>query len=420
MASSAGIKDLQSKLQSDLQKNAPDTQPTWVVVGTGALGSLWAHGLQQAGAPVMVYSRHASDGPEVELNVVPAAGAAPQAAQTPNSAAANITQKSIRARFPVIHSAAAAPSGAIWLIMVKAWQLEPLLRQILQQFFPEQGEEQGEEQGAEQVISKGAANCIGKAPMQLVLSHNGMGAADTMLAQAAQAGHVQVYDLVTTHGAWRQSRLSTVHAGLGESWLGLRSAKATGAEHATDTAETSTAAMNSLIDAERNGPQHALTRYAALAESNDKPQQPAWFHTLAQALPPLHWEANISARRWHKLAINCVINPLATIAGDVNGVLRKNEYQPKIRAICEEIGNLNPYLDADVLVASVQQVIRATANNRCSMLQDSEAGKPTEVDYLNGFICQEGTLLHVATRVNCELWHQLASSNTSKDKNEKE
>jgi 2-dehydropantoate 2-reductase len=402
MASSAADIDLPSK--------APTSPPTWVVVGTGALGSLWAHGLQQAGAPVMVYSRHANDGLEVELNIMPAAGPtkdptaeiAPQVAKDPSSLAtnttANTTQKSIRARFPVIHSAAAAPPGAIWLIMVKAWQLEPLLRQIFLQ------------QRAEQAKS---------APMQLILSHNGMGAADTLLAEAVNAGHVQVYDLVTTHGAWRQSRLSTVHAGLGESWLGLRSEQAGGAEHATDTVEASNAS-NTAMNTVSSTPQHALSRYAALAESNQKPAPPAWFHTLAQALPPLHWEANIGARRWHKLAINCVINPLATIAGDVNGVLRKNEYQPKIRAICEEIGNLNPYLDADVLVASVQQVIRATANNRCSMLQDSEAGKPTEIDYLNGFICQEGTHLHVATRVNCELWHQLASSNTSKDMNEKE
>lgn len=405
-----------SAADTELHSTAPDTQPTWVVVGTGALGSLWAHGLQQAGAPVMVYSRHASDGLEVELNVVPAAGVAPKVAQDPSSSATNTTayttQKSVRARFPVIHSAAAAPAGAIWLIMVKAWQLEPLLRQIFSEQSAEQRTEQGVSYAAELAAQprpeqEAAENAAKSAPMQLILSHNGMGAADALLAQAVNSGHAQVYDLVTTHGAWRQSRLSTVHAGLGESWLGRRSEVAAGAEYATDTAEM-------------HGAQHALTRYAALAESNQKPQPPVWFETLAQALPPLHWEANIGARRWHKLAINCVINPLATIAGDVNGVLRKDEYQPKIRAICEEIGNLNPYLDADVLVASVQQVIRATANNRCSMLQDSEAGKPTEIDYLNGFICQEGTHLHVATRVNCELWHQLASSNTSKDKNEKE
>lgn len=369
MANSAAAADLQNDL-----RHAADTQPTWIVVGTGALGSLWARGLQQAGAPVMVYSRHTSDGPEVELNVVPAAGAAPEEVQDADSpsispaassvhSATHTSHKSVRARFPVIHSAAAAPPGAIWLVMVKAWQLEVLLQQLISEY--------AAPMSTEVVANKGANS----APMQLILSHNGMGAADALLAQAMRVGQVQVYDLVTTHGAWRQSRLSTVHAGLGESWLGPR---------------------------------------------NAQPQPPAWFHTLEQALPPLRWEANISARRWHKLAINCVINPLATIAGDVNGVLRKDEYQPKIRAICEEIGNLNPNLDADVLVASVQQVIRATANNRCSMLQDSEAGKPTEIDYLNGFICQEGTHLHVATRVNCELWHQLASSNTSKDKNEKE
>ena len=42
-------------------------------------------------------------------------------------------------------------------------------------------------------------------------------------------------------------------------------------------------------------------------------------------------------RRWRKLAVNCAINPLATLAGGVNGVLRSEEARAQIRAICEEI-----------------------------------------------------------------------------------
>lgn len=303
----------------------------WVVVGTGALSMLWAEGLQAAGAETWLYTRHQSDGAALTINV-----------------SAGGEQR--RTRLPVIHSAAAAPANALWLIMVKAWQLQPLLQQLFKEGLP-----------------------AGKLTNStLIISHNGMGAAEPWFALYPQ---VPVYDLVTTHGAWRPSRLHSVHAGVGESWLGPRKAG-----------------------------QHAAS------------EPPAWLAILRAALAPLHWEADIELRRWQKLAINCAINPLASLAGAANGVLRDSCYQGQIRAICEEISNVQPRLDADELVAAVQQVVRATAGNRCSMLQDLQAGQRTEIDFLSGFVCREGQRLQVTTRVNCDLWQALKQ----RENNEKE
>jgi ketopantoate reductase len=53
--------------------------------------------------------------------------------------------------------------------------------------------------------------------------------------------------------------------------------------------------------------------------------------------------------------------------------------------------------------AFVAQVIRDTAKNRSSMLQDVTQGRQTEIDYFNGYIVKEGRKLGISTLVNEEL-----------------
>lgn len=280
----------------------------WVVVGTGALGSHWAAALSRAGEDIQLYVRDRQ--------------------QTRVEITTSVHEQISRCSLPLCQDTAAAGEDAVWLIFVKAWQLEPLLLQLIDEGLPKQA--------------------------QLIVSHNGMGAADAVFQQHPDW---QVYDLVTTHGAWRQDRYHSILAGLGQSWLGARQTAA----------------------------------------------QPQWFATLAAAFPPLTWTNDIALRRWHKLAINCAINPLATLAQSTNGVLRSETARAQIRAVCAEIANLNPELDANELEKQVHEVIRATAGNRCSMLQDIAAGRRTEIDFLNGFVCRQGEEKQVSTRINCEL-----------------
>ncbi|MGX5913565.1 ketopantoate reductase family protein [Aliidiomarina sp. Khilg15.8] len=301
---------------------------TWVVVGSGALASLWIHGLHRHDEQVMLFSRHEGDAPRVTLTLEE------QGRPYENEVEA-------------IRDPAHAPSDARWLIMVKAWQLADVIKQI-GDTLPEDAE--------------------------IVLSHNGLGAAEAELA--AHPGW-QVYDLVTTQGAWRRSRLHSVHAGHGESVLGPRERE----EH------------GDLCMA-----------------------PPLWLSSLDKACPPVHWDTQILQRRWLKLGVNCAINPLATLAGAPNGVLKEAEYAEVIKDICEEVGTLADYilgvgvLPAHKLQEEVYKVIAATADNRCSMLQDRDAGRPTEIDYLNGYIARLGETYNLPTPTNHHLWQEIKSN----------
>jgi len=113
---------------------------------------------------------------------------------------------------------------------------------------------------------------------------------------------------------------------------------------------------------------------------------------------------------WGKLLVNCGINPLTAIMKITNGQL------PEIPALCEVMsraveegaaiaraaGITLPYRDP---AARVIEVCAATANNRSSMLQDLEAGRKTEIDYLNGALVKKTHEAGLAAPVNSFLTH---------------
>ncbi len=84
-----------------------------------------------------------------------------------------------------------------------------------------------------------------------------------------------------------------------------------------------------------------------------------------------------------------------------NGALASREYKPQVEALCDEILQVFKRLGIAEpeggLLSRVEQIILSTAANRSSMLQDIEAGKTTEVDYITG------TLLKAATSLKLEL-----------------
>jgi len=57
-------------------------------------------------------------------------------------------------------------------------------------------------------------------------------------------------------------------------------------------------------------------------------------------------------------------------------------------------------LDAQDIVAAVNDVARATGTNRSSMLHDLEAGSRTEIDAINGAVVTEGARVHVPVPLN--------------------
>ena len=96
---------------------------------------------------------------------------------------------------------------------------------------------------------------------------------------------------------------------------------------------------------------------------------------------------------WSKLIINVGINALTALLEVPNGRLLElpDARQLMARAVAEALAvgdalNVN-FIHAD-MPAAVETVARNTAGNISSMLQDVHAGRPTEVDFINGAICR--------------------------------
>lgn len=134
---------------------------------------------------------------------------------------------------------------------------------------------------------------------------------------------------------------------------------------------------------------------------------------------------------WNKLAANCVINPLTALHRCLNGEIRQlfdfsGRYYPQILREVARVrvavvtnattgttggagGGVSQAAVETEMRDYVDAVIRDTANNRSSMLQDVAAGRLTEVDYLSGYVVRTGRALGIATPVNEELWRAVQS-----------
>ena len=111
---------------------------------------------------------------------------------------------------------------------------------------------------------------------------------------------------------------------------------------------------------------------------------------------------------WRKAAINAVINPLSALLGVDNGGL-----QPLAAAARSLVAELVAVaardgceLDVDATLDKILASMRQTARNPSSMLQDVRAGRPTEIDWINGAIVHLGERYGVPTpqhRLLCEM-----------------
>ena len=110
----------------------------------------------------------------------------------------------------------------------------------------------------------------------------------------------------------------------------------------------------------------------------------------------------IKESQLQKLVVNAVINPLTAIFRCKNGQLLDNPTRLTImRLLIEEIGPIvrtllpsAPEMFSDQnLLEFVLSVARKTGANTSSMLQDIQAGRRTEIDYINGYVAAQGQAL---------------------------
>jgi 2-dehydropantoate 2-reductase len=200
----------------------------------------------------------------------------------------------------------------------------------------------------------------------VLLLQNGMGVYEALQPERPRLTWLQG---LSTEGAWQRQRFHVVHAGRGETVIG-----------AFDSSH----------------------------------QAQAW--RIVQ-----HWRstglamnavADIRRRQWLKLAVNSVINPLTALHRCRNGeLLTLANIGEQVQTLCAELAAVaatdGQSFSAAELAASVFEVMHSTAANRSSMLQDIEAGRETEIDFINGYVVQKGDASGIDCPAHRALWERV-------------
>jgi 2-dehydropantoate 2-reductase len=115
--------------------------------------------------------------------------------------------------------------------------------------------------------------------------------------------------------------------------------------------------------------------------------------------------SNVQGELWAKVVMNASINPLAALAGVPNGRLVADPHlAAALDAVCREAAGVakaaGAAVDPDELVRRTVLVARRTAANRCSMLQDLDRGRRTEIEAITGAVLREARDHGVAAPLN--------------------
>ncbi|HUS79220.1 MAG TPA: ketopantoate reductase family protein [Patescibacteria group bacterium] len=105
---------------------------------------------------------------------------------------------------------------------------------------------------------------------------------------------------------------------------------------------------------------------------------------------------------WRKLALNCVLNPLTTIFRVPNNEVAVDSLRGVRDAIldeCVKVAERECVTFEPDLAQKITDVI-GRYSNISSMCQDILKGKRTEIDFLNGMVCELGRRHGVPTPVN--------------------
>ncbi|WP_375753030.1 2-dehydropantoate 2-reductase [Vibrio sp. HN007] len=283
------------------------------VLGAGAIGSLWAYKLTEAGHNVSVWTK---DSAQKLFSI-----------RLDHDSAVQLTANSFDSL---------AQSDLV-LVTVKAWQVKDALLPLLDQIHSD---------------------------TILLFMHNGMGAVDDITTSIQ---HYPIVIATTTQAAFKPDAGHVMHTGAGETQLGAHNKAGEQCQFLTDV--------------------------------------------LSHALPKVIWNRNIREALWNKLAINCAINPLTAIKQIYNGELENDKYLPLLDKVISEVSLVMQAegisVNKESLLATVLNVVKATAKNQSSMQQDIYHKRRSEIDYINGYLCRTAQRHSIDTPENLKLYNQI-------------
>ncbi|EPT01502.1 hypothetical protein FOMPIDRAFT_1161343 [Fomitopsis schrenkii] len=267
----------------------------------------------------------------------------------------------------------------------------------------------------------------------IVLLHNGMGVYEYLVENVFRNREHRPHIVLssTTHGAFVKEAGHVVHTGIGSIQLGIApDPLGRNFEESVDSSLPREERRTNLNDITPLQNDPAATRYLSLRNTISALTSTT---ALDVTWDPL-FDVQLAMQR--KLAVNCIINPITALLGCRNGDIFKspagthlaqtlsyevsNVFRSQWRTEADEDSYEDERTEAEAeeymletpfparltqrqLLDECMRVAELTRQNTSSMLVDIRRGRPTEINYLNGYILKLAKKYLVYTPVTAAL-----------------
>ena len=157
-------------------------------------------------------------------------------------------------------------------------------------------------------------------------------------------------------------------------------------------------------------------------DGSDSPRARRIAEIMSEVAPAVV-TTNLWGERWSKLALNCMLNPLAGLSGLGTAEVRSesvprrlaahlgaevvrvgaalgHRIEPILGIVAKRFAEVSGAADIEALGREIAADAQSRSGGRPSMLQDVMKGRRTEIDYLNGFVAAEGRNVGIPTPFN--------------------
>lgn len=158
------------------------------------------------------------------------------------------------------------------------------------------------------------------------------------------------------------------------------------------------------VGAEMVGPGHLRHRGGGSLSIGSGPRSEELATMLIDAGIPTKVADDIESVLWAKLIVNCAYNAISAITDQPYGpIIAQAEARELIKNIIAECEAVAAACGVRVFAGQVDRILAlgvSMAGQYSSTAQDMRRGRPTEIDYLNGYIVQKGAEHAISTPLN--------------------
>lgn len=161
------------------------------------------------------------------------------------------------------------------------------------------------------------------------------------------------------------------------------------------------------VGAEMAGPGHVKHHGRGELVIGSSPRSEALAQTLEAASIPITIADDIEKMQWMKLVTNCAYNALSAVANIAYGPMAEvegaNGFVASVVEECIAVARGSGVILPDDMLEQAAKIPAAMPTQFSSTAQDLARGKPTEIDFLNGFVVRKGVELGLPTPSNFAL-----------------